>query len=162
MQRARRWCFTIFKEGEEERDWKNIFGGNPINYMIVGEETCPTTQRIHYQGYVRFNNRMYFSKLKRMVPTAHLEIARGTERENKRYCSKEGKIIHEEGECESSNTDEKGGSKVEEKIHKIVENGYKNPMRYVRYRSMLSVYTTHKAGIDVLIADKINEKMIKK
>jgi len=44
---------------------------------------------IHLQGYVRFNNKKRLLGAKALIhPQAHLEIARGTEAQNKAYCTK--------------------------------------------------------------------------
>lgn len=44
----------------------------------------------HIQGYVRFKNQKGFKALKKLLPTAHFEKAKGSDRDNFKYCSKEG------------------------------------------------------------------------
>lgn len=45
---------------------------------------------LHFQGYVRYAKRLRLSTAKGFLhPTAHLELARGTEQANKEYCTKE-------------------------------------------------------------------------
>lgn len=51
----------------------------------VGEQGTP-----HLQCYFNFKNQKRFSTLKKAVPRAHWEKARGTVQENLKYCSKDG------------------------------------------------------------------------
>lgn len=62
-------------------------------YSIIGFETCPTTGTPHIQGYVYFKNERYWSattKRFRVCNNAHVEMARGTAKQNRAYCMKEG------------------------------------------------------------------------
>ena len=61
-----------------------------MQYLIWELEIAPDTGTPHVQGYVRMNNRQRLTQMKTHIcQTAHLEIARGSEQENKDYCSKE-------------------------------------------------------------------------
>lgn len=89
-----RWTFTVNNPGE----WRPTFIDNLMAYMIyeteVGEEG--TT---HIQGYVRFKNRKELNSAKRLIcERAHLEPARGTEAQNRDYCSKDLNDVHEYGQ----------------------------------------------------------------
>lgn len=96
--RNRRWVFTWHEPPEE---WKVSFTNDIIKplikYLISEEEFCPSTGRKHIQGYVHFTNKMYYTTLRRMVP-CFWEVAKGTELDNYRYCTKTGRNILEIGQ----------------------------------------------------------------
>lgn len=50
----------------------------------VGESGTP-----HLQGYVEFKNQCKLSTLKRWLPSAHFEVAKGTAEDNLKYCTKD-------------------------------------------------------------------------
>lgn len=86
---AKRWVFTIFSDDIEELEtlldnlnWGE-FGGAQI-------ERCPTTQRLHIQGFVCFSKRTSLAHLKSTLSrSAHWEVMRGTLDDSIVYCSKE-------------------------------------------------------------------------
>lgn len=85
--KRKRYCFTDFHD-----EFK--FDEATMEYAIVGKEVCPDTGREHGQGFVCFRNRQRFSGAKRLVGLrAHIEPARGTVRENRDYCSKDGNFV---------------------------------------------------------------------
>lgn len=87
-KRARAWCFTLnnYTEGEV----KSI-DEVECRYMIygreVGEEGTP-----HLQGYVYFQCQKTGSAVKKLLPRAHLEVAKGNPEQNVQYCSKQGDV----------------------------------------------------------------------
>ena len=48
-----------------------------VTYMIYGRETGANGTK-HFQGYVQFKNRHRFEALKKLVPKAHWEKAKGS------------------------------------------------------------------------------------
>lgn len=89
MERIRNWCFTLNNYTEDEVTSVETVLEN-AEYGIfgkeVGEQGTP-----HLQGFVRFRNAKTFSAVKRMFPErTHFERARGTDLQNKQYCSKQG------------------------------------------------------------------------
>lgn len=103
MKATRNFCFTDF----ELREWRTFFdldqrSDKPrIRYIGWGLETCPSTNRQHHQGWIQFHREM---SLKRAIAyinafwsnrgddtvhSTHLEMCRGTEEHNTKYCSKE-------------------------------------------------------------------------
>lgn len=89
--RSRTWCFTV-----NNYDQKMIDGiisttqrSNIKSYIWgreVGEQGTP-----HLQGFFRFKNQVTFNALKNLLPRgAHIEKAKGSDRDNYNYCSKEG------------------------------------------------------------------------
>lgn len=86
---ARNYCFTSFVMMEVEAliEWEHT------TYLIYGEEKCPETKKLHYQGYVEFNKTVKISKkgiLKDLAPTTHFEKRLGTQEQARTYCKKDG------------------------------------------------------------------------
>lgn len=84
--RHRSYCFTI-----NNYTWDDIdqFLLIECKYKCFGFETGKN-QTEHMQGYIQFHNAMRFASVKKMLPRAHLEVAKGTPAQNIAYCSKEG------------------------------------------------------------------------
>lgn len=81
---AKRWCFTLNNPKEED-----TIDSDLCDYMIVGDEVGDSGTR-HFQGYVCFKKQCRLSALKKLLPLAHWEIAKGSPQQNKDYCSKDG------------------------------------------------------------------------
>lgn len=94
MSKSARWTFTYILD-QEGTQWMPPIDSADIAYIIYEPETCPTTGTRHLQGYVRFHNRKALATAKRLLgePSLHLEVAKGSEQQNKDYCSKEGHSI---------------------------------------------------------------------
>lgn len=89
------WCFTCFYNGEHEHDVAllhlQLLSDSPdCEYIVVGRESCPTTGRTHFQGYVYFSRRLALSSVRNLLPQSHLSRARGSAADNRRYCTKDG------------------------------------------------------------------------
>lgn len=69
--------------------WRAFLKSKDIAGYVYQIECCSTTARIHIQAYVGFHKAVYFSALKKALPSAHIEAARGTRRQNLKYCSKD-------------------------------------------------------------------------
>lgn len=83
-RRAKTWCFTSYDDAEP------IFKQDTV-YFCYGRETCPTTGRRHWQGYVVFTNRKRLGEIKKKESNKwHYEAARGTVAENVAYTKKDG------------------------------------------------------------------------
>lgn len=89
MSRAKRWSFTGY--GVEKENFMDLIVVDDYVKGICGEETCPTTGRKHLQGFMYFKKRQRFSVLQKKFEGFHLEVARGTDEDNWKYCSKEDK-----------------------------------------------------------------------
>lgn len=63
-----------------------------IRYMAHAEETCPTTEKKHLQGFAYAKTPMRLTQWKKLLPHAHIEQMHGTFQDNEDYCSKEGKL----------------------------------------------------------------------
>lgn len=65
--------------------------------LVIGEEICPTTGKLHFQGYVRFGSNKRFSWWKNQFPSVHVEVRKGTEVEASEYCRKGRKLLVDYG-----------------------------------------------------------------
>lgn len=87
--RSARWCFTINLRDE---DGDAIFAALPegCRYVIWQHERGSGTEHDHLQGYIAFTSAKSMRQVKGLLgERAHVEVARGSEEENKKYCSKE-------------------------------------------------------------------------
>lgn len=85
--KGRAWTFTLFQlDAFQEEKLKRTAS---LLYMVWQQEKCPKTERMHYQGYVHFQNPRTLRGVRRLIGgNPHLEIARGTPQQNKDYCTK--------------------------------------------------------------------------
>jgi len=92
----RSYCFTI--NNFTASDWFGVKQLVPKSqYLICGEEVAPTTGTPHLQGYVRLIEAITFNKMATHLPRASIQVAKGTDDQNKAYCSKECKNVLESG-----------------------------------------------------------------
>lgn len=92
MSKARGFCFTDY-----ELDIKFYDTLEGATYIIIGDEICPDTGRQHWQGYVYFKNPRSIKRVINLLRPRHVEQAKGSPKQNRTYCTKEGKIILEKG-----------------------------------------------------------------
>ena len=84
--RAYRWCYTINNPTSEP-----IL--EDVRYHIYGREVGEKEGTKHLQGFVIFYKQLYFSKVKTLLPGAHLEVAKGTNQQAADYCKKDGDFV---------------------------------------------------------------------
>lgn len=85
MSRCKRWVFTSFDIENEP-----VYDSSIHEYLIYGRETCPTTNRQHFQGFVAYKERRTLPTVKRWIPGAHFEKSKGTPSQAAEYCKKDG------------------------------------------------------------------------
>lgn len=89
MAKARSYCFTHF-----EKEMQNLKEISEIDceYILIGREICPKTQREHKQGFIRFKNPVGFRTVQKRLSNykIHVEICKGSIDENIEYCTKDG------------------------------------------------------------------------
>lgn len=93
MSRGRLYCFTDFIRKI------SFYEGLTYSYIIIGEETCPETKKVHWQGFIHFANARSFSSVQKEFHPRHIELCKGSVKQNITYCSKDNNIILEDGEC---------------------------------------------------------------
>lgn len=85
MSKSARWCFTVNNPGP----WLPVFDDTAMDYIVFQHEVGAAGATPHIQGYVRFKIRKALSAAKALIAdTAHMEIARGSEEQNRAYCTK--------------------------------------------------------------------------
>ncbi|AXQ65403.1 MAG: putative viral replication protein [Circular genetic element sp.] len=90
-QRSRNWCFTWNNPTLGDlAHIRNILSHEHALYGVFGMEEAPTTKTPHAQGYIQFKTMKSFAQMKKALPQAHLEAAKGTPKQNQEYCTKEG------------------------------------------------------------------------
>lgn len=87
-KRSRAWVFT-----KQEHDNAPEYDEKKHKYLLYGKETAPTTGKEHLQGYVVFKHPQRLKTLKKWLPGAHLEVAKGSAQQNYTYCTKEGDFV---------------------------------------------------------------------
>lgn len=92
MTRSRSWCFTLNNYTIEE--CIDLFDIN-FQYLVVGFEIGEEGTE-HIQGYVYFEDTKTLKRLKKWLPRAHFEKAKGTPLQASTYCKKDGDF-HEFG-----------------------------------------------------------------
>lgn len=60
-----------------------------MKYAVVGKEVAPTTGMKHLQGYVVMDSNHRLAAMKKLSPTCHWEVARGSHEQNRKYCVKD-------------------------------------------------------------------------
>lgn len=107
LKSARHWCGTFFHGDNKEKT--PVFDESSMRYMVGQEEKCPETNRLHFQFYCQFKSPQRLSALKKLCPTAHWEISKGSPAQNRAYCTKTesrvpGKEIYEFGSMVTQGT----------------------------------------------------------
>lgn len=133
-QMATRWCFTLNNptEAEEHALIANIGHfdregkpdeQNPFNYIIFEKEhTAPGSGTPHLQGFFKLKQQKQLKWIRRHIPgleRAHLEVARGTDEQNRIYCTKEGIWVQEGGIYRKT----KNAKGVWDDIRDLIEGG---------------------------------------
>lgn len=81
--KAKHWCFTVNNYNEETI----IPDRSEYEYMVIGKEVGESGTP-HLQGYVVMKKQCLLSTMKKLIPGAHLEVARGTPKAASDYCKK--------------------------------------------------------------------------
>ncbi|AXH76854.1 MAG: putative viral replication protein [Cressdnaviricota sp.] len=89
--RSRNYCFTWNNPTPGDlAHIRNILSHEHALYGVFGMEESPTTGTPHAQGYIQFHNKKSFAQVKKALPPAHIEVAKGTPKQNQEYCTKDG------------------------------------------------------------------------
>lgn len=80
INRGTNWSVTAFNG---EADMLESIRKGETTYRLPewvkelhgGLEECPTSGKVHFQGYLRCRDQQRLSKVKKFLPTAHLEVA---------------------------------------------------------------------------------------
>lgn len=141
LKQSRNWCFTDFTL----TNYSDIYHkySDIIRYICWGEETCPSTKKIHHQGWIQFTTKRTMGGVKRIlkIKGIHLESCYGDEYSNDKYCKKDnkfkqfGKFI-----TQGERTDLEHVKKFINEGHSLKEIADENFDLFCRYRSGLTKY----------------------
>lgn len=95
--RARAFQFTLNEVEKYEALKNDLLALKTCDYFISCEEIAPTTGHKHIHIYVHFSQTYRISK-KLMKHKAHIEICKGSPKQNIAYIEKDGHILDEIGE----------------------------------------------------------------
>lgn len=159
MARYRTCVFTINNPTEEDEETllnNLVTDDNPdalVGYVIYGHEEGETGT-YHLQGYAQFSKQLSLSAVKRILPRAHIEQVKGTQKQAIDYCKKDGHF-DEFGKLRQHGGGKKGGSSqqyslIKDKVVKdraplrdVILNDCDNPSQ-VHYAQFMEKY----AGLD--------------
>ncbi|UPW41883.1 replication associated protein [Dipodfec virus RodF1_132] len=96
-QKYRRMIITWFTE-DIDLGIKKLKEHPNLVYSVLGKEVCPSTGRLHIQGYMRFSKQVYLPTFIKLFKGIHVEAARGSELECVSYCKKDDDYV-ETGEA---------------------------------------------------------------
>lgn len=85
---SKSWTFTLYVYDEASLGVLQRQSG--VSLLCYQEEKCPSTGRLHIQGYCRFDTNRRLASVKKFLAdnTAHCETAKGTPQHNLAYCTK--------------------------------------------------------------------------
>lgn len=89
--RSRGWCLTLNNWKQDEYDALKKYADTLTHYIIgkeIGTQCVP-----HLQVYLYNKNAISFDSIKKIVPRAHIEKAKGKISDNLKYCSKDNDYI---------------------------------------------------------------------
>lgn len=86
---SRRWVFTSFKDDEP------VFQSGTHVYLVYQRERSPTTDRLHWQGYVKFRASVKRGRVQSSlgIDNSWCNGARGTPEQCYLYCTKEASRV---------------------------------------------------------------------
>lgn len=88
---GKNWCFTDFNvDGLNFAAYRDLWEEEVVRYLIIGNEVCPDTGRLHFQGFCVFNSNKRLTALKKINAGAHWTLCNGTASQNREYCIKGG------------------------------------------------------------------------
>lgn len=94
-RKKRRFQLTIHNTEKYDDIVDYIIGRKNLLFMISCYEECPKTGKPHFHIYCHFSNSVALSRKK--CWDSHLELCRGTVRDNINYIKKEGKYADKKG-----------------------------------------------------------------
>lgn len=88
--RYRNWCFTSYVEKLTPKIGE-------LTFLIYQQEKCPSTGKLHFQGYVEFSEKKSIKNVQAILndDKCHLETRKGSQKQAIDYCCKEESRVGE-------------------------------------------------------------------
>jgi hypothetical protein len=139
----KRYTFTLNNPSEPELAGCHTLGASGlVGYLIFGIEKGKSGTE-HIQGFVNFKKKHRFNKVKKLISKrAHIEVARGTDLDNQRYCSKDGQFF-EYGQPmqQGQRTDlSEIATELKENGGNLCKIAEANPAQFIRYHRGLAAF----------------------
>lgn len=83
---SRRWCIT---DHDAKADYDDGLWDDDVTYVVGQMEKAPGTGKKHWQVYLHTKNPVRASGMRKMLPGAHIEMAKADAETNIAYCTKE-------------------------------------------------------------------------
>lgn len=123
--------------------WKEL----GYKYIVVQLELCPTTDRLHWQGFVQLDRQRTRSKLQSIFPGLHCERRKGTIADAVAYCEKED--TRQSGPWRDGDVPAQGRRSDLDQVHQLLKQGEDELTiadehfgAWVRYRKSFTAYRT--------------------
>lgn len=134
-KQLRNFCFTI--NNWKDADYKSCIQ-LPHKYLVIGKE-IGESKTPHLQGYCELTKKISFGKLKKLLPTAHIERRMGSAQQAATYCKKDDDY-YESGEIS------KQGKRTDlANVYDAIKNGSSNTEIADEYPS---TYMRHYKAVD--------------
>ena len=139
---AQRWCFTLNNYENDELEELKQRAGVCCHYAIIGEEVGIGGTK-HLQGYLHLTNpnKRRLSCMKKLwSDRAHWEIARGSDLDNKKYCSKDGIFLECGTPCSQGQRNDLMAVAESLKEADIEEVALQYPKQFIMYHRGMEKY----------------------
>lgn len=130
--RSRKFTFTDYVL--DEKIFEDLVKSGIVLYIGYGAEECPTTHKIHFQGWMYLKHPRTESSARNLLPKRHIEFMKSDEETNINYCNKDG-FYYEIGKIPAQ------GSRTDiSELKKMIKEGKtegeifeEQPGNYIRY-----------------------------
>lgn len=131
-KKSRHYCWTWFIECSREQavdQLESYYKLGGMVYLLGGFEQCPTTGRLHIQGYMQFESPRSFASVKKSFHLAilnrcHIEPCKGDSVSNLNYCTKNSDHFCF-GQPDFIVSEKKPGRRTDlEEIKKFIDEGH--------------------------------------
>jgi len=121
---GKRWCFTVNNYTEEEYGAicayvkRAAVAGFGVVAREVGDTGTP-----HVQGYIRLGTKARLTAMRKNIsPRGHFELAKGTDQDNKTYCTKQDGDALIVGRVREQTTEHGGFNGLGERVSGIISD----------------------------------------
>lgn len=90
-------CYFVTDFVCELEFWKTFTENELLTYIIIGQETCPDTKRLHWHVFLKFKNTIYWDPLRKKLTPRNVKPMISNEWSLYKYTTKDNNIIMEIG-----------------------------------------------------------------